>query len=52
MNSALAALIASAGVALIITAGTRNGTHAGAVINQLGRAGGRIERASLGESGV
>lgn len=52
MNNALSALVASVGVALIITAATRNGTHAGAVVDSLGRAGGRLERASLGESGT
>jgi hypothetical protein len=52
MTSTIAALVASLGIALVITASTRQGTHAGAVVDSLGEAGGRLERASLGESGA
>lgn len=52
MNKPLVALIGSIGIALIITASTRTGTHAPAVINSLAHGGSQLERASLGESGA
>lgn len=52
MNGPIAALLASVGLVLVITAATRNGTHAGMVVDSLGSAGGHLERASLGESGT
>lgn len=52
MGKPLAALIASVGIALVITASTRSGTHGSEVVDSLGEAGGKLERASLGESGA
>lgn len=51
MNKPLTALVVSAGLALVITASVKPGTHTSSVIDSLGKAGGTLERASLGETG-
>ena len=51
MNKPITALIVSAGIALIITAGTLPGRNTPAVVDSLAQGGGTLERASLGESG-
>lgn len=52
MTKPLAALVASLGLALVITAATRNGTHSADIVDSLGQAGGKLEHASLGMSGA
>jgi hypothetical protein len=52
MNKPITALVASVGIALVITAAVKPGTKTRSVVDGLGMAGGRLERASLGESGT
>lgn len=52
MNKPLTALIISAGLALVITAGTLPGRKTPAVVDSLAHGAGTVERASLGESGA
>lgn len=52
MNKPITALVASVGIALIITAAVRPNTQTRKVVDSLGTSGGRLERAALGESGT
>lgn len=49
MNTALAGLFASVGLALVITASTLPGRQTAGVLDSLGTAGAHLEEASLGE---
>lgn len=49
MNSPLAALIASVGLALVITAATLPGRQTPGVVNSLAYGGAHLEEAALGQ---